>query len=743
VTEVPQVTAPEPANGRRETGLFRDIWASISTDEVAARVLVTGCATLAVGWLGIKEAIGAVVFSQIFTEAVKKIVERAKPGTRKTWLVILLLFLLQLGQRALAAVRSLFRSEPPAPRPALTGLRASAVATAVATVVAVGAITVPELALGHSLVSDRRTTLFSGEPVPEGNRLRPVPQKPFQPPAPTPSPSPSSATTPSSPTAAPRTTPSAPVRPTSTPARPPAGPASEAPDATPPVVAPAGRTKPPTKMPPAGRKKPVPSDAPAKGEPVPPPQLLLPKPPRVEATGSQGALAVFAVTASLGNVSCSPPSGSLFPIGTTSVTCTASAGGRTSSATFDVSVVDETPPKLTLPGRIEREIRAGSAVVTYPSSAVDVVDGSLAPACTPESGSKFALGETTVRCFASDTRGNRVSDSFVVRLTKAPPGLPKLEVPANIVKEATGPDGTEVTFATSAKDDSGNALEIRCSRVSGSVFPLGTTTVKCRAAAPGGPEATGAFDVTVLDTTAPRFTPPQVEPVEAASGNGALVKFTVPAADVVSTTLVVTCSPESGALFPIGTTTVECSIADRARNVARGSFAVKVFDGAPRLELPGDITTDYDPESPRGTSVRYKVTATDRVDGQVDPTCSLRSGSRRFQVGTTTVVCTARDSAGQEVTGSFTVTVLDRVAPALTVPDSFSVTAPPGLKRTRVGFEATASDVIDGDVPVVCDPRAGSAFPVGETTTVTCRAKDNSGNVIARQFTITVEPGIN
>ncbi len=170
----------KPTHGAaKDEGLVREIVAAVSTDEVAARVLVTGCATLAVGWLGLKEAVGAVVASQIFSEAVKRAVERARLSARKTWAAVLLLLLFNLGQRAFAAVRRGLVGGG-AGTPLRHGLRASAVATATVTVLAVGTITAFEIALGHSLVSDRRTTLFSAG-VPVDQEVTPTPKPPPDP----------------------------------------------------------------------------------------------------------------------------------------------------------------------------------------------------------------------------------------------------------------------------------------------------------------------------------------------------------------------------------------------------------------------------------------------------------------------------------------------------------------------------------------------------------------------------------
>jgi uncharacterized protein (DUF697 family) len=115
----------------------------------------------------------------------------------------------------------------------------------------------------------------------------------------------------------------------------------------------------------------------------------------------------------------------VFALGTTSVTCTASdAAGNRSSASFTVTVVDTTPPTLTLPAAITATATSASgAVVTYSASATDPVDGSIVPVCTPASGSTFALGMTTVSCTATDAHGNKATGSFQVQVQYAWSGI--------------------------------------------------------------------------------------------------------------------------------------------------------------------------------------------------------------------------------------------------------------------------------------------------------------------------------
>jgi hypothetical protein len=162
---------------------------------------------------------------------------------------------------------------------------------------------------------------------------------------------------------------------------------------------------------------------------ITPPVVTVPDPITVEAEGPDGALVSFTATAvddvdGTSWATCAPSSGSLFVLGTTTVTCTASdAAGNEGRATFDVTVVDTTAPSLTLPGGITVDAAGpGGAVVTFSATAMDLVDGAVAVTCAPASGSTFPVGETAVACSASDSRGNSASGSFTV-LVRGASGL--------------------------------------------------------------------------------------------------------------------------------------------------------------------------------------------------------------------------------------------------------------------------------------------------------------------------------
>ena len=321
----------------------------------------------------------------------------------------------------------------------------------------------------------------------------------------------------------------------------------------------------------------------------------------------------------------------------------------------------------------------------------------------------------------------KVVDTVKPVLTLTPAG--------NIVQEASGPSGAVVTYTVTASDTVSGTLTPTCTPPSGSTFALGTTTVTCSAADSAGNTSSITFDVIVRDGTAPAFGVMPTPVVEAVGPSGAPVTYVVTASDVVDPTLIVVCSPASGATFAVGTTTVNCTATDDANNQSSASFTVTVTDNtAPSLSVPGNITAEA--SAAAGAIVTFAPTATDLVTAAPVVTCEPSSGST-FAIGVTTVTCTARDGAGNSTQRSFTVTVRDTVAPALTVPSNITAPATSGAGAV-VTFAATATDAVTAAPTVTCVPASGSTFPIG-TTTVTCTATDAAGNTSApKSFTVTV-----
>jgi hypothetical protein len=268
-----------------------------------------------------------------------------------------------------------------------------------------------------------------------------------------------------------------------------------------------------------------------------------------------------------------------------------------------------------------------------------------------------------------------------------------LLVPDPIAEPASSRSGAVVRYEVWPYGGSDPRPSVSCTTASGAVFPLGPTNVTCVATNSFGEHAEGQVSITVYDGAAPILKLPERVSVFAESVNGATVKFDASAFDEIDGELRVTCAPESGSIFPIGKTTVDCSATDSAFNVAQGSFTVEVQNrGFLILHLPGQVVAEA--ESKDGAFVKFEAWA----DGTEDPRpvvkCDPQSGSL-FAMGATSVLCVASDKFGASAQGKFEVDVVDTAPPVFMKlyarPDLLSNTGE--LTSVSVGWDVV--DVVD------------------------------------------------
>ena len=150
--------------------------------------------------------------------------------------------------------------------------------------------------------------------------------------------------------------------------------------------------------------------------------------------------------------------------------------------------------------------------------------------------------------------------------------------------------------------------------------------------------------------------------MEATGPDGATVEYgLITAIDDVDGAVGVTCDVASDTVFPFGDTLVTCSASDKAGNRGSNSFTITVVDSTPpSVRVPDDIVEEA--TSAAGAEVTFEASASDVVDGVVTTTCEPASGTT-FSLGTTTVTCSATDSADNTGSAHFTVTVRDTSAP--------------------------------------------------------------------------------
>jgi hypothetical protein len=233
---------------------------------------------------------------------------------------------------------------------------------------------------------------------------------------------------------------------------------------------------------------------------------------------------------------------------------------------------------------------------------------------------------------------------------------------------------------------------------------------------------------------------------EATSAAGAIVTYTSPATtDNVDDPGTATCAPVSGSQFALGDTTVTCNAIDAAGNAAiPTSFIVKVVDTtAPEVTVPNNMTVPATDES--GAIVTFSASAYDLVDGEITPTCAPSSGSL-FPIGTTTVTCTATDSAGNQGQASFTVTVKvqtligeSQLTSARTKCDVYAAGAADDLPRLFYTFttnKKTLEDVLKSVTPATFLYYVKVTLPPEASTLVIAQENDKSFPAMGASVTL-------
>jgi Tol biopolymer transport system component len=122
-------------------------------------------------------------------------------------------------------------------------------------------------------------------------------------------------------------------------------------------------------------------------------------------------------------------------------------------------------------------------------------DDSVFPSLTADGG-QVAFTSRSNDLVANDTNG--VSDVFRAAVTwgdDVPPALSLPQFPISV--PADRPDGAVVTYTVTATDTDDPNPTVSCTPASGSVFPIGDTTVTCKATDASGNSATGSFSVHV------------------------------------------------------------------------------------------------------------------------------------------------------------------------------------------------------------------------------------------------------
>lgn len=291
------------------------------------------------------------------------------------------------------------------------------------------------------------------------------------------------------------------------------------------------------------------------------------------------------------------PPGNFFPTGTTTLTITArDAAGNTATATQTVTVTESpaVPPTITAPAAVTVNTGAGAtscgtvvsdATLGTPTASDNCPGVTVMRSGVP-AGNNFPVGTTVVTYTATDRSGNTASATQNVTVVDntppivTPPGPVTLYTGANATSCSVTVSDLNGTLGTGSATDNcpGVGAVSRSGVPSGSVFPVGTTTLTYSATDAHGNTGTAQQVVTVIDNTAPVISCPANITLDPSCPTGAIATFAnATATDNCGVQSVVrTAGPASGSVFPIGTTTVTFTATDIHNNTSSCSFTVTV-----------------------------------------------------------------------------------------------------------------------------------------------------------------------
>jgi gliding motility-associated-like protein len=443
-------------------------------------------------------------------------------------------------------------------------------------------------------------------------------------------------------------------------------------------------------------------------------------------------------------------SGSDFPVGPNTVTFEAiDENGLSATCSFTVTVLEGVDPEITCPADIvvDNDPDVCGAIVSYtaPVGTDDCGGETTTLTSGLGSGAEFPVGVTTEEYTVTDLSGNTATCSFTVTVNDTE--LPLFECPEDLmVSNDAGVCEATVTFdaptVTDNCDETITAVQTG-GLASGSIFPVGSTTITFEATDPSGNVATCSFDVVVEDDEAPVLDCPEDIEVDAGVACSTVVNFADATAtdncNLISVNQIE--GPLSGAEFPVGVTTVTFEAIDDAGNTNTCTFTVTVTEGEPpTITCPEDIVVDNDPGLCSAV-VTYDLPQAE--DDCSDVTLTLTEGlasGEIFPEGETTVTYEAEDEQGNVASCSFTVTVNDTEGPLFDCPDDVNIETDEGICGAVYTFEVpSASDNCAADVTVVQTegPASGTELPLG-VTSFSFEGTDEDGNVSTCSYIVTV-----
>ncbi|UMB59399.1 HYR domain-containing protein [Lutibacter sp. A80] len=475
--------------------------------------------------------------------------------------------------------------------------------------------------------------------------------------------------------------------------------------------------------------------------------------------------------------------GTVFPIGTTTVTyiATDEAGNNSETCSFDVTVEDTEKPVISnCPSTITQGTDTGecSAIVTWTEpTATENCSGTLVWTKSHTPGDSFNVGTTTVTYTATDEAGN-ISNTCSFDVIISDDQEPVIScLSPTIYLNDSGIATLTVSDVNGGATDNCTAegdLVITLSRTTFNCTNVGANPVVMSVKDAAGNIATCNATVTVADAIAPTLTATlgtvdadlnvdpstcsyvvkgsELDPIAIDNcTSGTTLSYTVTGATTLSGTGSLT-----GKTLSKGDNIITWTASDGTNTSDPLMFTKTVIDN----EAPSVLTVGNQYKGTDADNCYYTVNGTE-FDATYSDNCSVDSVSYTINGGTpvtattlagiqiepgiNTIVWTVSDGVNSK-SSTFRVTVTDDTPPIISNIDDIHQNISAGCDTIEINWnEPDVTDNCDSTPPSISytssptkNLESGSEFSLG-TTKITYTAIDASGNVTKMSFNVIVE----